>query len=282
MAQVVPRWPWHRGKCSGGAWRIRAGESARSGRRKRAEHAQHLDVLAQRLERRRDVRLVVARPRGRRRTCSGPSPCLRGRDSIRVRLTSRWRTPTGRRRASPGASEPTPQNTIAVFHGPERRRGGRRARPAPRRRAEPHEPGLVVGHVLDAGAQHLAAVALGRDPVAERRPGSVVLGDHAGPPRRSSCRRSTCAPRQPRADEAGALGVGLRVGDDDLDLPTARARSRAIRQWRIGWTTSPTIADVLGLHRERVEGRVDRALERVLDRHQRSLDVPAWTAITVS
>ena len=32
--------------------------------------------------------------------------------------------------------------------------------------------------------------------------------------------------------------------------------------------------DVLGLHRERVERRVDRALKRVLDRNQRALDGP--------
>ena len=48
--------------------------------------------------------------------------------------------------------------------------------------------------------------------------------------------------------------------------------ARAIRQWWIGWTSSPVICDPAVALRERVERRVDRALERVLDRDQRPLD----------
>ena len=57
-----------------------------------------------------------------------------------------------------------------VIHSPQPT--GRRAD-----RPEPHEPGLVVGHVLHAGPQHLAAVALGGEAVAQRRPRAIVLGD---------------------------------------------------------------------------------------------------------
>ena len=52
----------------------------------------------------------------------------------------------------------------------------------------------------------------------------------------------------------------------------ARARAAAIRQLRISATVSPTIVTSRRVGRERVERDVDRALERVLDRHERGVD----------
>ena len=79
--------------------------------------------------------------------------------------------------------------------------------------------------------------------------------------------------RQLRAQEARALGAGLRVRDDRLDrVEPERAPGEQAEMDRV-----PQLADdhdVVGLERERVERRVDRALERVLDRHQRTIDRP--------
>ena len=76
---------------------------------------------------------------------------------------------------------------------------------------------------------------------------------------------------QPGADEARALGVGLRVGDDGLDLGELElgAGDQAVSDRMHDLAED---RDVLGLHRQRIERRVDRAAERVLDRHQGSLD----------
>ncbi len=135
---------------------------------------------------------------------------------------------------------------------------------------EPDEPRLVAGHVLDAGAQHLAAVALGGQAVAERGPRPVVLGH--GPDRLGGrAAGEHLRAGQPRADEARALRGRLRMGHDRLDLRQLerRPRDQAVAD-RVDDLAEDR--DVLGLHRQRVERGVDRALERVLDRHQGALD----------
>ena len=122
----------------------------------------------------------VEAPRGRGRTCSCPSRCRSGRDSIRVRLTPRSRTRTGSARASPGAVEPAPQKTsevLAAARAPAAV-GGRGAR------REPDEAGRVARRASSTpSAQHLAAVELGRQARcrARARSGSPAarLGDQA-------------------------------------------------------------------------------------------------------
>src|SRR3954467_7556518 len=96
-----------------------------------------------------------ARPSTPAKNMHRPSPCLRGRDSILVRFTPRKANSDRQRTSQPGSPDPTPQKTSEVFHGP--------AHPAAAGPAagEPYEARLVVGHVLDAGAQDLAAVQLG-------------------------------------------------------------------------------------------------------------------------
>ena len=61
------------------------------------------------------------------------------------------------------------------------------------------------------------------------------------------------------------------MGHDRLDLRQLerRARDQAVPD-RVDDLSEDR--DVLGLHRERIEGGVDGALERVLDRHQGPLD----------
>ena len=161
--------------------------------------------------------------------------------------------------------------------GPGRpaRRGrppARAAQPSRRRpeRSQPHEPGLVVGHVLDAGAEHLTAVAFGRHAIAERRPPTVVLGhglDRLG----GRAAGEHLRPRQPRADEPGALGGRLWMRHDRLDLgELERGPGDQAMANRVDDLAEDR--DVLGLHRQGVERGVDRPLERVLDRDQRALD----------
>ena len=205
-----------------------------------------------------------ARPSQSTKNMYVPSPRRRGRDSIRVRLTSRSANSARQRTSQPGA---------VVGRLPEHQRGlpARRPRRVRRLAGDPHEARLRARRVLDVRGQHRAAVELGRRAAAERRPrlAALALGDdpHGVGGRGGVDHRGA---RQPGAQERGALAARLRVrghGGDPLELDRL-ARDQAVvdREHELAGDL-----DVVGLERERVERRVDRALERVLDRHQRAL-----------
>ena len=84
------------------------------------------------------------------------------------------------------------------------------------------------------------------------------------------CAPTTSAPAQPLAQEPRALGAGLGMGEDALDPLQGKLRpgDQRVRD-RVH-----DLADdlhLIGLEHERVERRVDRALEGVLDRYQRAV-----------
>ena len=235
--------------------------------RERPEHAHGLGVGAQRLDRLGDRGRRRRGRRGRRRTCRAEA------------LAARPRLDARQVDAAEGELR-------QAAHEPARR--GRRRRPrtaarsstrcpppgrAPSRR-DPHEARLVPGRVLDVRLEHLAAVELGGGAAADRGPRRLVAGSRSATSRTASAveaARTTAAPGSRRADEARALGAAPAGARRPRRCARAARRSRAIRQWRIGWTTSPMICTSAVAQRERVERRVDRALERVLDRHQRAL-----------
>ena len=78
--------------------------------------------------------------------------------------------------------------------------------------------------------------------------------------------------RHARADEARALGVGLRVRQHGGDPRRARCSARGDQRVPDGVDDLADDAHVRGLHRERVQRRPDRALRRVLDGDERPLD----------
>ena len=75
---------------------------------------------------------------------------------------------------------------------------------------------------------------------------------------------------QSLAQEAGALAACLRVGEDPVDLVQRDllAGDQAVAHGVDDLADDP---DLVGLEHERVERRVDRSLERVLDRDDRAL-----------
>ena len=159
-----------------------------------AQHAQHLDVTCEPVERVCDIRGRCHVPRGRRRTCSARGPSLRGRDSIRVRLTSRPANSDRHSTSHPGASDPTPQNTIAVFHGPWTGPASVRAARVGADGGEPHEPRLVARrHPRRRRAGRRTRTAR---PRADCRapPRARRARRPSAPPRRSSCRRARARP----------------------------------------------------------------------------------------
>ena len=93
---------------------------------------------------------------------------------------------------------------------------------------------------------------------------------------------TTSAPLQSLAQEAGALAACLGW-ETTRSICSRGKRRRAIRQWRDRVHDLADDPDLVGLEHQRVERRVDRSFERVLDRHQRALRAsrPA-TAITQS
>ena len=128
--------------------------------------------------------------------------------------------------------------------------------------------------VLDVLAQDRAAVERRRRRASRARscrPGGLRHQAHRVGGRRG---RHDVRVRQRLAEEARALSGGLRVRDDRADGVEPERPRRRSRQKCTGCRSSPTIDQVLGLEHERVEHRVHRALERVLDRDQRAVDRP--------
>ncbi len=135
--------------------------------------------------------------------------------------------------------------------------------------AQPGEAGGVSRLVLDALVQDDAAMGRGcgrgsdrrgsLHPVPAQRPHG--LGGGAG---RNETRRG-----EPLAEEPRALGVGLRVRENRLDLaglePPRRDQAVADRQHGLADDREAPIGA------QRVDGRGHRALERVLDRHERDV-----------
>ena len=220
-------------------------------------------------ERRRAPRARRRRPpapRDPRRTCSGRGPACAAATRSASRLTPRNANSDRQRTSQPGASRRRPRRRSTSC-----RARARAALRGPRAR-DPDEARLVAGGVLDVAAQDLAAVQLGRERGAERRARPAVLGD-----------RRTASAVELAASSARACGsrvrrkwahcaVGLRMGDDGLDRASASS-SRAIRQWWIGWTSSPTIATPSASIASASSVALTDALDRVLDRHERAVDL---------
>ena len=145
-----------------------------------------------------------------------------------------------------------------------RARGGRR---------DPHEPGHVVGLVLDVLAKDHAAVEGSRRACAEGRPGRRLATDGADR-LGARCGRAHLCARQLLAQEAGALGKDLRVGEHDLNAPglQRRPRDEAVADGVVVLADDRHLVAVEG---QRVEGRAHRPLDRVLERHEGEVGLAA-------
>ena len=196
---------------SAGAWRQVRALADRVG----AEDADRLGLRAQRRDRLGDGRVALAPPRGRRRTCSGRGRWRSGRDSIRRQVDPAvGELARARRPGRPGGPRPA------------RRRRARSSRP--RRRSGSVPAGAIQTKRVTLSASSsipsrriVAAVELGRGAGADRRPGPLRLGDHPHR-RRGAADAAQFDPGQLLAQEAGALGQRLRVGEHRLDLAPAR------------------------------------------------------------
>ena len=200
----------------------------------RPEHAERLDAALERVERVADraPRSIAPLEIGEEHVVAEPHPP--GRDSILVRLTPRSASSREHATSAPGDASLKPQKTIEVFSGPGalRRRAGRL------RAGEPDE----AGHVVGAGPRRPRPGPRSRraPPRAGcRSPPRARRGRRrCARPRRCDGRRRALAPRQPLAQEARALRDAPAGGRPRARSPPSSVRSRAIRQWRIGCTTS--------------------------------------------
>ena len=141
------------------------------------------------------------------------------------------------------------------------------------RPADDDEPGHGVRVVLDVGGQHLEPVVLGRDRRGDRGvvPGGPVGETGSGSRRRQ--RRHHGGVGQHRGQPAAALRRGVRVGGDPAYGVQAGARSHHQRERH---RQQHLAGDHQRLpHRQLVERRRHRALDRVLDRHQRVVGLAA-------
>ena len=139
--------------------------------------------------------------------------------------------------------------------------------------ADEDEPGHRVRVVLDVVGQHLEPVVLGRDRRGDRGvvPGGAVGQTGRGGGRRQ--RRHHDGVGQHRGQPAPALGRGVRVGRDPAYGVQAGARPHQQRERHRQQHLAgdhQRLAD-----RELVEGRRHRALDGVLDRHQRVVGLAA-------
>jgi hypothetical protein len=127
--------------------------------------------------------------------------------------------------------------------------------------------GLSSVTAIDAGLEHLTSVELGAEAIAERRP-PAVRSRHDSDGVGGAVGGHDFGAGQPLADETRALSRRLRMREDSLDplerYPCACDQAVADRVDDLAHDRDP-----VGVERERVEGDVDRAFERVLDRHDR-------------
>ena len=139
--------------------------------------------------------------------------------------------------------------------------------------ADEHEPGLVLGVILDVGCHHLESVEVGGVRGADRgRPGRAgrcyLLGRLGGGVGHDGHRVGQLA-AQP--DPALAERVGVR--EDGLDRPQLRAGPSAeVERDR---EVDLPLDQQVGVESERVERDGDRALDGVLDRDEADVDVAA-------
>src|SRR3984885_7106524 len=172
LAQVL-MWPWLGAESTDAPGRPdKPRLRHRSG--KRPEHAEDLDMGAQAGQGVGHVRLRVAPLEVEEEHVAPESLLARTRlDPGQVHLSRReLRRPAPEPAGGLRADAPEPHGGLPRA---DRRLG--RARSAGRRadRSEPYEPGLVARHVLDAGPQHPASIALGGQAGTESRPSALAL-----------------------------------------------------------------------------------------------------------
>src|ERR1700733_4013253 len=173
LAQVL-MWPWVGAKSTDAPGRPDKPRLRHRGG-KRPEHAEYLDMAAQAGQGVGHVGLRVA-PLEVEEEHVAPEALL-----ARTRLDP-GQVHLSRRELRQAAHEPAGglRADAPEHHGglPRADRRLSLAGSAGRRadRSEPYEPGFVARHVLDAGPQHLASIALGGQAVTERRPRALVLG----------------------------------------------------------------------------------------------------------
>ena len=280
VALVAPSWPPWRARGSAAVGYGRAASRARRPGRSRATRTLLAVRAAAPSTASATARARRRGPRGRRRRCSARAAA----GAAATRSASRFTPRNGELRQA--AHEPAGRPVAGAPEDhrrlPRRRPARARRRRAPRAR-EPHEARRVAGVVLDAVAQDDAAVEL-RGRARCRAPPSAASASatRRAPPRPSTLAATHAAPaaaasRRKRAHCASACGCETTASI------VARARRLARDQARgaSARTCSPTIATSSVVERERVERRVDRALERVLDRHERrARPSPSCTATT--
>ena len=159
-----------------------------------------------------------------------------GRDSSLVRLTSRaansWRI--AEQRARPVLALEAHDRRLVV--------AGRRG-DAP---ADEHEAGLVLGVVLDVGGEHLEAVELGRERVADR--GQVACASTASTSRAASeveCDARVSASGSFLREPAPALRDRVRERHDGADVGERRRPAGAHRLSDTGRSISRWISSSL-------------------------------------
>ncbi len=134
-----------------------------------------------------------------------------------------------------------------------------------------HEPGGVLGVVLDRGRQHLEPVALPGQGVGQRRDPLVTgLGDRPGRTR-GRIRGAFDHAWQRGVEEPPALAERHRHGGHRRDV--AERRARHAEQIEAHRHDHLLLNQQLDLEGERVDGDVHHALEGVLDRHHPRVDL---------
>ena len=185
-----------------------------------------------------------------------------GRDSSLVRLIARaansWRI---------ASSEP---GTVLALEAHDRRLvvTGRRGDAVP----DEHEAGLVLGMVLDLAREDLQARVLGALRGADRR---HALADAATWLAASAVELAATAVASGRCfaihmrDWPSGFGCDTTVVMSASLVPGFAHRLQRDREVDLA------LHQQLGVERERVEGDRDRALDRVLDRHEPDVDLAA-------
>ena len=229
-----------------------------------------------------DRRLVGRGPPGRRRTCSGPSRAARGpRLDLASGSRRGRRTPTGSARASPAARRRRPRRPPTS----SRRPSPSAAPAALPGAAEPDEARLVVGLVLDALAQHPAAVELGgeragRAPPTARRRAATSRTASAVEVAASTVGAAAARSRRKRAHWPSACGCETTASIASSSIALAgdqavadrRARSRRRSRRRAPRSASASSVALTAPSSEFSIGTSARSTAPRVDRHDRLVD----------